>query len=218
MPAASLLIVEDHAVLAQTLTVALRAEGFEIHIPDDLSSEAVIRFAEAANVDVVLLDLDLGAGASGGVSMIAPLRAIGAEVVVVTATADTAKLGECLEAGATGVFRKSQPFDQLVDAIRMAAGHTAATSETARGELMRELRDRRATDTARMKPLERLTPRELLVLRSLVEGKSAEKIATELVVSLATVRTQIRAILVKLGVNSQLEAVAMARHADWFSV
>jgi DNA-binding NarL/FixJ family response regulator len=217
MTAARLLIVEDHAVLAQTLTVALRAEGYEIHMPDDLTLDGVVTFAESTEADVVLLDLDLGADASG-VSMIAPLHDLGAEVVVVTGTSDAATLGECLEAGASGVFRKSQPFEQLVDAIKIAAGHGAVTPETARAELMRELRARRAKESARTKPLEQLTPRESQVLHLLVDGKSADKIAAELVVSLATVRTQIRSILIKLGVNSQLEAVAMARRSGWFSV
>jgi DNA-binding NarL/FixJ family response regulator len=216
MTAACLLIVEDHAVLAQTLSVALRAEGFEIHVPDDLSTASVLDRAKAAHVDVVLLDLDLGSELSG-LLMIAPLRELGAEVVVVTATADNTTLGECLEAGASGIFRKSQPFVQLVDAIRIAAGHGAVTPATARAELLRELRDSRTADKARLKPLERLSPRESQVLRLLVDGKSADKIAGTLFVSLATVRTQIRSILTKLGVNSQLEAVAMARRSGWFS-
>ena len=46
-------------------------------------------------------------------------------------------------------------------------------------------------------------------------GESAETIAEQVVVSLTTVRSQIRAILLKLGVNSQLAAVALAREAGW---
>jgi len=55
-----------------------------------------------------------------------------------------------------------------------------------------------------------LTPAERAVLASLCEGKSAAVIAKEFVVSLATIRSHIRAILMKLGVNSQLAAVALA--------
>ena len=46
-------------------------------------------------------------------------------------------------------------------------------------------------------------------------GRPAEGIAKDLVVSLATVRSQIRSLLLKLGVHSQLAAVAMARCAGW---
>jgi DNA-binding NarL/FixJ family response regulator len=217
MEGVRLVIVEDHAVLAQTLAVALRTEGFEIHVPETVEPESVLAAAEAVRADVVLLDLDLGTEVTG-VSLIAPLRRMGAEVVVVTGTDEGAVLGECIEAGASGVFRKSQPFDQLVDAVRVAAGHGSATSAAARAELLRELRRHRVADQARREPLEQLTPREREVLKLLTEGKSAVKIAGELVVSLATVRTQIRAVLTKLGVNSQLEAVAVARRSGWFSV
>ena len=55
-----------------------------------------------------------------------------------------------------------------------------------------------------------LTERERSVLTALMEGKSAEQIAAESFVSVCTVRTQIRQVLLKLGVRSQLAAVAHA--------
>jgi DNA-binding NarL/FixJ family response regulator len=60
-----------------------------------------------------------------------------------------------------------------------------------------------------------LTEREQNVLAELIEGHRAEDIAKAAFVSISTVRTQIKAILQKLGVSSQLAAVAMARRADW---
>ncbi len=72
--------------------------------------------------------------------------------------------------------------------------------------------DRVAHDPVAHDPvaLSRLTPAERVVLDGLCQGKSATSLAAELVVSLATVRSHIRAILMKLGVNSQLAAVAYA--------
>lgn len=58
-----------------------------------------------------------------------------------------------------------------------------------------------------------LTERERAVLVAIMEGKSAEQIAVEQYVSLSTVRTQIRFLLMKLGVRSQLAAVALANRA-----
>ena len=60
-----------------------------------------------------------------------------------------------------------------------------------------------------------LTEREQVVLAELMEGHCAEEIANAAFVSISTVRSQIKAILHKLGVNSQLAAVAMARRAGW---
>jgi two-component system nitrate/nitrite response regulator NarL len=60
-----------------------------------------------------------------------------------------------------------------------------------------------------------LTPREQRVLAELMEGHTADQIAKESWVSVSTVRSQIKSILHKLGVNSQLAAVAMAWRAGW---
>ncbi|MGC8628333.1 MAG: response regulator transcription factor [Acidimicrobiales bacterium] len=63
--------------------------------------------------------------------------------------------------------------------------------------------------------LERLSPRERQVLLALMHGKSAGEISRELYVSVPTVRSQIRSILVKLGVSSQLAAVVLAYRSGW---
>ena len=59
-----------------------------------------------------------------------------------------------------------------------------------------------------------LTASERRVLYYLTKGKSAQDISGDLVVSLATVRSHIRSILRKLGVRSQLAAVAIANSRD----
>ena len=66
-----------------------------------------------------------------------------------------------------------------------------------------------------MAPFADLTPREASVLGGMLDGLSAEQIAERDFVSLATVRTQIQSVLRKLGVTSQLAAVAAARRAGW---
>lgn len=63
--------------------------------------------------------------------------------------------------------------------------------------------------------LERLTPRESEVLRELMQGHNAATIAGRMYCSLPTVRTHIQSILIKLGVNSQLAAVAIAYRMQW---
>lgn len=67
-----------------------------------------------------------------------------------------------------------------------------------------------------MAPFEGLSARERDVLRQIVDGQQAAAIAKASYVSLATVRTQIRSILMKLDVTSQVAAVALARQGGWF--
>jgi LuxR family maltose regulon positive regulatory protein len=70
---------------------------------------------------------------------------------------------------------------------------------------------RRSTDLTQFPLVEKLSERELAVLRRLPSSLSNQEIARLLYVSLNTVKTQIRSIYRKLGVNSRHEAIERAR-------
>jgi len=211
------LIVEDHELLTQLLLLAFRDGGIDdvtVAAPEELHVDAVVELAARIRPDVVLLDLHLGHG-DKGTGHIRPLVAGGAAVLIMTASDDPVVLGECLEAGAAGIFSKVEPFETLADQVRDAAGGDAVISDAARDRLLGDLRAHRVSEVDTQEPFEGLTGRERVVLAGLVRGTTAEQIAVEEHVTLATVRSQIRGVLRKLGVNSQLLAVAMARGADW---
>ena len=88
-------------------------------------------------------------------------------------------------------------------------------STALRHQLMAELRTARTARSKNLAPFTALTPRECVVLTAMTQGQRAEAIAAVAVVSEATVRSQIRGVLAKLGVNSQLEAVALAWAVGW---
>lgn len=209
------LIVDDHGVLADGLAMALRAEGLpaKVHVPS--SAEGVLRSVADEQPQLVLLDLDLGLERGGGVDLVGPLRDLGPRVLVLTGSTDRLLHARCVEAGAVGVASKADPFDLLLDAIRRAARGEVPMGRRRREELLDELRRARAARSERLAPFQRLTPKETSVLLALAEGRSAEEIARTSYVSLPTVRTQIRGILLKLGVSSQLAAVGMAIERGW---
>src|SRR5829696_5769134 len=209
------LIVDDHGVLADGLAMALTAEGLpaEVHVP--ASADGILRAVADESPVMVLLDLDLGLDRGSGVDLVGPVRALGVRVLVLTGSSDRLVHARCVEAGAAGVASKGEPFDQLLDAIRRASRGEPAMGRLRREELLEELRRDRAARAERLAPFERLTPKEASVLLALAEGRSAEEIARSSYVSLPTVRTQIRGILVKLGVGSQLAAVGMAIDRGW---
>lgn len=209
------LIVEDHDLLAQSLLYALRAEGVPAEALKPGTKEQILEVAAELRPGVVLLDLELGGEIGDSITLIAPLEELGAQVMMVTGVTDRVRLAECLEAGATGLINKSTPFDQLVESVREVAELGSLIGPEQRHQLLGELRRQRAADRERLEPFEQLTTREQQVLGGLVEGKAAEQIAEEAFVSLATVRSQIRAVLLKLDVNSQLAAVALARRNGW---
>jgi two-component system nitrate/nitrite response regulator NarL len=210
----SVLIVEDHRLVAEGLETALRLDGFAPILSACRSAEGVMEEARHLAPDLVILDLQL-ANVGYGYDLIRPLVATGATVLVLTGVTDRIQIAMCLEAGAIGVVSKSGSFTGLLEQVERAAGGDPVTPITERAIYIEELRQHRVAERARSAPFEALSPRELTILGMIVEGLSAREMARESYVSLATVRTQIRSIFQELGVNSQLEAAAMARSFGW---
>lgn len=209
------LIVEDHELLAQSLAVSLRGDGVDVVISSGPTEDDVIESARAHASELVLLDLDLGGLVGDGAGLIGPLRDLGARVAVLTGSNDRLRHAECIEAGALGVLHKSMAYHDLLAAIAEALEAETLVPAREREAMLAELRAQRRADQERLGTFSRLTNREQQVLAALMDGRSAEQIASDWVVSVATVRSQIRSVLMKLGVNSQLSAVALARRAGW---
>jgi DNA-binding NarL/FixJ family response regulator len=102
----------------------------------------------------------------------------------------------------------------LLGKVRAALAGLPVMSEDSRERLIDSFRVRDAERREISEKLERLTRREREVLTELARGRRAQAVADQYVVSLATVRTQIRSVLSKLEVGSQLEAVALFRRGQ----
>lgn len=211
---ARLLIVEDHELLSGTLALALRQRGLQVEAVSGPNPAAVVEQAARLAPVLVLLDLDLGP-LGNGVELVRPLVEAGARVVIMSGDTNRVRLGACVEAGASGIVAKSSKFEDLVEAVQRSAEGADLLGESERQSLLADLRASRRENQARLAPFAALSPREQAVLARLMAGQSAETIAAYSYVSLATVRSQIRSILQKLDVNSQLAAVALAREAGW---
>lgn len=209
------LIVEDHSLMADGLAVALEAEGFSVTIAPLTSSESVLATARAVRPAVALLDLDLGGAIGSGLDLVASLAGTGARVIVVSGTDSRADLGVAIESGASGVLGKDHPLAELVATVHAAAAGRSVLAESDRQALLSELYGSRMARRRELEPFGRLTPREQEVLRGLLDGRRADDLARSWSVSKATIRTQVRGVLTKLGVSSQLEAVAMASRVGW---
>ena len=210
-----LLLVDDHRLLVETLQASITQAGLAVSVAPCGSFDEVLAEAAAVRPTLVVLDLDLQ-GAGYGYDLIGPLRELGAQVLVLTGTVDRIELARCLEAGALGVASKAQGFSNVLEQIRRAADGEMVTPITERTQLLADLTAHRRAEDKRKAPFEGLSAREREVLRLIVEGKQAAAIAQDCYVSVATVRTQIRSILMKLDVTSQVAAVALARQGGWF--
>ena len=212
------LIVEDHVLFAESLELALSMEGYDVRrlvMPEQGGSmSTVLSAAVRAHPRIVLLDLDLGRFGDG-VHLIPPLVGAGVSVVVITSSGDRARWGECLRYGARKVMSKTQPLNDILATVRRLNEGLPLMAPDEREELLQLWHHERLGKQVQRARLERLTNREREVLGHLVLGHTVREIAQAEVVSEATVRTQVKSILTKLGVSSQLAAATLALRAGW---
>lgn len=126
-------------------------------------------------------------------------------VLVLTAYMDSSTVYTALTHGARGFLEKAASFDEITDAVLQIAAGGTVIAPFAQEVLARELRTRQ-DQTERPT----LTAREVEILRLAAVGHSGQKIAGELHVSLATVKSHLRHIYEKLEVPDRASAVAQA--------
>lgn len=211
-------IVDDHVLFAESLEVALSLEGYDVRrlqLPVDGGSMATVRsLVLRANPRTVLLDLDLGRFGDG-MNLVAPLAKAGINVVVLTASEELGRWGGCMRLGARRVLPKSGALQQALATVRrLHQGLPVVDREELESLLDAWTRERRSHDDLHRR-LELLTPRERQVLGALIQGRTVRTISQDSVVSEATVRTQVKSILNKLEVSSQLAAVGLANQVGW---
>ena len=213
-----IVILEDHVLFAESLDLALTVEGYDVRrvaIPDkEQAPGALLTVVTRRRPRVVLLDLDLGRFGAGE-RLITPLARAGINVVVVTASVDRARWGEAVHFGARKVLPKSRPLNEILATVRkISQGQQVMTPEE-REELLHVWTTERSAVAHLQARLELLTVREREVLAHLMLGHTVREIARAGVVSEATVRTQVKSILAKLDVSSQLAAVGLAHKVGW---
>lgn len=196
------LICDDHPIVRAGLSAALlAADGIEV-VGEAASGEQAIAQVERLHPDVVLMDLQLGAGIDGAQTT----RRVTAEpnpprVLVLTTYDSDADILRAIEAGATGYLLKDAEPADLVVAIA-----TAATGETV---LAPAVATRLVSRIRTPGPV--LTPREAQIVAMVADGSSNRAIATELFITEATVKSHLVQVFAKLSVDSRTAATAEAR-------
>lgn len=212
------LVVVDHAVFAESLQVTLTAVGHEastLVVPAEGRSLGWLRSRVLrVGPDTVVLDLDLARWGDSS-ALVESLTRAGLDVVVLTADDDPRRAAECLRRGAVRVLSKTRPLADLLTTLAAVRRGEQATPEEELTRLAEAGGHADSPFDEQRRRLLGLSPREREVLASLMEGHGVHEIAASSVVATATVRTQVKSILAKLEVSSQLAAVALADRAGW---
>ena len=202
-----ILLVDDHSVVRQGLRMFLGLDP-DLEVIGEASDGAEgLRLAHELRPDVVLMDLLMPV--MDGITAIAAIRndLPEVEVIALTSVLEDEKVVGAVRAGAIGYLQKDTRAEELRRAIKAAAAGQVQLSPEASALLMREVRE-----PARQ-PAEALTERETDVLRLLAEGRANKEIARELAVVEDTIKTHVRHILGKLGVQSRTQAALLATRA-----
>ncbi|MFI7870683.1 response regulator transcription factor [Streptomyces sp. HUAS CX7] len=211
------LLADDQALLRSAFRVLVDSEP-DMEVVGEASDGAeAARLAAERRADVVLMDIRMP-----GTDGLAATRMISADpalahvrVVILTTFEVDDYVVQSLRAGASGFLGKGSEPDELLSAIRVAAGGEALLSPTAtKGLIARFLAQQGADDEdrdpARAERLESLTVREREVLVQVAGGHSNDEIAERLEVSPLTVKTHVNRAMAKLGARDRAQLVVIA--------
>lgn len=202
-----ILIADDHELVRDTVAAFLANEpSMRVSVAADFDSAAMLITNEGP-FDLVLLDYDMpGMNGLDGLARASELN-FKSPVAILSGTASRTIAEEALASGAAGFLPKSLPAKSLIHAVRfMVAGEQYAPVQ-----FMTEKEEERAH------PLkEKLTKRELEVLKGLVEGQSNKEIARVLDLQEVTVKLHVKTLCRKLDARNRTQAAMTAKNAGLF--
>lgn len=209
------MLVDNQVLFRHGIKAAVGAEpSIDIVGEAETAAEAVER-AAALQPDLVVLEVELPTG--GAISAIRTIRERSprTQVLVLTSCADEETFRRAAAAGAVGYVLKDIVPANLVNAVRAAYGGKTMLSPTIAGLLVHRyfeaaLHGDKPDERADEDPKSVLTAHELEVLAGVVQGLSDKRIAANLFVSEATVKTRLRSIYQKLGVRNRAHAAVYA--------
>ena len=207
------MLVDDHAMIRAGIKILLEQfDGIEV-VGEAADGFQAIELVKQLLPDVILMDLSMpgmdGIEAIGRILAFLPEQ----HIIVLTGFLDEERLIQAIRAGAQGCVDKTIPPEELAQSIRdVCAGKPSLNSSIA----WHILREMTGNETRQQK--NKLSEREIEVLRLMTKGKLDEEIARELVLTEVTVRTHISRILTKLGLENRVQAALYGLRSGLVSI
>lgn len=208
-------LADDQSLIRMGLRVLLDREPDVELVGEAADGRAALALIRATRPDVALLDIRMP-----GLDGLETLRAVtadrdldGTRVVMVTTFETDEYLFAALQAGASGFILKDADPDELVRAVRAAAGGDALLSPSVTRRLVDRFGRNVAAGIAPPGMVEALTAREREIVAWVATGRSNDEIAAELFLSPATVRTHVGRAMLKLHARDRAQLVVFAVRA-----
>lgn len=201
-----IMLADDHPLLRQALKSALEKQpDFEV-ITEASDGEEAVKLATELVPDVVIMDISMpnlnGLEATKQIKTKCPSVAI----LVLTVHSDSEHILNILQAGAGGYLTKSVYGDEVIHAVRaLVSGETVLSPSVSRQVI--KYASRHITKSPDLDAGDKITARELEILRLAAKGISNRDIALRLDLSLRTVKGYMADLFLKLNVASRTEMV-----------
>jgi DNA-binding NarL/FixJ family response regulator len=196
------LLVDDHKIMRDGIKAILsRTDEFRVTGEAENGSDAV-QFVKRHNPDLVLMDIGLP-GLNGVETTAEILRYHpDCKVVILSMYDDENSVVSAIRSGARAFILKKASDSDLLEALRMVARGGAYLSPQVSDRLLSRIQKGDLEHRKPQEALEKLSPRELQVLRLVAEGKTSKEIAVVLDLKEQTVRSYRKTMMKKLGVNN----------------
>lgn len=201
---ARLMLVDDHALFRESVGRFLTSEpGFDVVAHCDSVEQALAALAKT-QVDVVLLDFDLGQRDGRDFMQMAAQRGFEGKVLVVTAGVDKEQAADLIRCGVSGIFMKHNSAASLVEGIRdVLAGKVWFDRR-----LLQEVVE--AASSTNESNAKQFSQREREVLSGVFEGLANKEIADRIGVSESSIKATLQQLFSKTGVRTRSQLVRIA--------
>jgi DNA-binding NarL/FixJ family response regulator len=198
-------IADDQLLVRQGIRTLLEMDDGICVVGEAGDGAEVVELVPRAAIDVVLLDVRMPR--KSGIEVLRELGTRLPPTLILTTFDDADVVLDCIRAGARGFLLKDVSYAQLISAIRAVAAGGTVFQPAITERLLRATRaDRRTADESR----ERLTEREIEVVRLMSGGYSNREIAHALGTAEGTIKNHVSSILAKFGVRDRTRAVLKA--------
>jgi DNA-binding NarL/FixJ family response regulator len=203
-------IADDQALVRSGFRMILEARDDIDVVGEAGDGGEAVALVSAGETDVVLMDVRMPG--MDGIEATRRIVASGspARIVILTTHDVDEYVFAALRAGASGFLLKDVRPAELVEAIRVVAGGDALLAPTVTRRLLDRFAGTLPEPVAAPSGLDELTERETEVLRFVALALSNAEIADRLVLTEATVKTHVSAVLRKLGLRDRVQAVVLA--------
>ncbi|PIP81034.1 MAG: two-component system response regulator NarL [Gammaproteobacteria bacterium CG22_combo_CG10-13_8_21_14_all_40_8] len=200
-----IILIDDHPLLRKGVAQLIALEDNMEVVAEASSGEEGISLAIEHQPALILLDLNMK-GLSGIDTLNALKHAkVNAKVLMFTVSDSEIDVLQTLKLGANGYLLKDSEPEELIEKMNAALNGDMVLSSQLTQILVRSLRS-----PGILNSIEKLTPREVEILKQIAIGKSNKAIANTLDITEGTVKVHVKSLLKKLGLKTRVEAAVLA--------